>query len=367
MNSKDKIIMITGFPPAIHGQAKSSKDIFDYFIGNNHEVIVLPLPDLKSTNLFYKVSFYFKVYLNLITLISFRQKPILYLSPGRRASAFFRDLPVLLWSKLFAKKVIIHLHGGEFFSNEKDINWVFRVLFEFAYSHIEYFVILSKNIIPEVGFQKTLQKKIVYIPYGIQTRKSGYKKDCIIFKIIYLSNLIPSKGYLEVLEIAKNLVNKRGITNIEINFCGNFVAIKNERNLTEMDFEKYLVDHDLTKYVKYHGPVVGILKEKMLEESHFFILPTDYPAEAQPISILEAMSFGIIVISTNYRAIPDMVINNHTGFLIEKDNIELMAKKIELLMLNPDIFENMQKNIYKHLIKNFSQEDYLGKIYNLFT
>lgn len=358
--------MITGFPPAIHGQAKASEDIYNYFVKQGYIVTVLPLPDVESNSFTAKLPFFLKIYVNLFLHVSFKQRPLLYISPGRRLAGFMRDFPILLWSKFFAEKTIIQLHGGEFFSNKKDIKKFVRPIFRFAYRHIDHFIILSKNIIPEIGFREIFENKIIVIPYGIQERGVVTEKKFDVIHILYLSNLIPSKGYLEVLKLADYLVNIKGIRNIEFHFCGNFIQTPNEKNLSLDDFEVFVQDFDLKSFVKYHGAVSGTVKEQMLEKAHFFVLPTNYPAEAQPISILEAMSFGTIVISTNYRAIPEMVIDGITGFLIEKNNINLMAEKIQSLIENPQLYKVMQKKSFEHLTNNFSQDISLRKIHDLF-
>jgi glycosyltransferase involved in cell wall biosynthesis len=55
-------------------------------------------------------------------------------------------------------------------------------------------------------------------------------------------------------------------------------------------------------------------------------LPTYYSTEAQPLSILEALSYGKIVITTNHRGIPDMVINEYNGLIVESKDDELKNK-----------------------------------------
>ena len=49
------------------------------------------------------------------------------------------------------------------------------------------------------------------------------------------------------------------------------------------------------------------------------------------------MQFGLPVISTYEGAIPEIVENNKTGFLVEKKNPEELANKIEFLINNQDL------------------------------
>ena len=50
--------------------------------------------------------------------------------------------------------------------------------------------------------------------------------------------------------------------------------------------------------------------------SQVFCLPTYYPYEGQPISILEAYATGCAVLTTNHGGIPDIFVENHNGYLV---------------------------------------------------
>ena len=62
------------------------------------------------------------------------------------------------------------------------------------------------------------------------------------------------------------------------------------------------------KICEVHGGVSerSIIKE-FLNRADAFVLPTYYPIEAQPISIIEALNSGTPVIATNHASIPEMI------------------------------------------------------------
>ena len=57
--------------------------------------------------------------------------------------------------------------------------------------------------------------------------------------------------------------------------------------------------------LRYAGPVRGVEKDNLFRASHCFCLPTRYPAEGQPLVLLEAMAHDLPIIATRWRAIPD--------------------------------------------------------------
>ena len=70
-------------------------------------------------------------------------------------------------------------------------------------------------------------------------------------------------------------------------------------------------------------------------------MPTFYPAEAQPYSIIEAMAAGCSVVSTWHAAIPETVIDGETGLLVEKESVDQLAKALKKLIENPALRKKM--------------------------
>ena len=62
----------------------------------------------------------------------------------------------------------------------------------------------------------------------------------------------------------------------------------------------------------------GEEKRKLLKECYIFALPTRYPNEGQPISILEAMGNGMFIITTDHAGIPDIV-GTENGIILKSD------------------------------------------------
>ena len=98
---------------------------------------------------------------------------------------------------------------------------------------------------------------------------------------------------------------------------------------------KIIKDKKLDEIIRFAGWVNGEKKIEVLNKSHVFILPSYI--EALPISILEAMSYNLPIISTRVGDIPDIVINNENGFLINpKDKDALKNAISEMLSVTPE-------------------------------
>ena len=66
-----------------------------------------------------------------------------------------------------------------------------------------------------------------------------------------------------------------------------------------------------------------------------------------PVSLLEAMNAGLLVISSNVGGVPYMVKNNSTGLLFESDNSDELASKMLWAIENPAIVHAITQQAHK--------------------
>ena len=102
-------------------------------------------------------------------------------------------------------------------------------------------------------------------------------------------------------------------------------------------FFKKIQDYNLNRNVKYISDLNFKDKIHELLISDIFILPTNYIYEGQPVSIIEALAFKNIVISTKYRSIPDMIDENIEGFFVDYGNPQQIFNKIKWIQDNKEL------------------------------
>lgn len=103
---------------------------------------------------------------------------------------------------------------------------------------------------------------------------------------------------------------------------------------------------------------IGAARQDVLtffRAADIFALPSLW--EGLPISILEAMALGLPVISTNINAIPEAVIDNETGLLIEAGDNPALADAIRRLKDDPELREKLGRNGREFALVNFDERD----------
>src|SRR5207248_4725312 len=78
-------------------------------------------------------------------------------------------------------------------------------------------------------------------------------------------------------------------------------------------FDLLLAAPGAAECLEYFGFVSGEQKHRLLREADLFCFPTYYENENQPVNLIEAMAFGLPILTTRWRSIPELFPANYTG------------------------------------------------------
>ena len=103
---------------------------------------------------------------------------------------------------------------------------------------------------------------------------------------------------------------------------------------------------------EFPGWVYGKEKINYIYNSDIFLLPSY--SEGLPNSLMEAMACGIPSIATKIGSIPDLIISNKTGLLIDAGNTKNLSKALSLLILDSKLRKELGNNGKERIKKNHS-------------
>lgn len=98
------------------------------------------------------------------------------------------------------------------------------------------------------------------------------------------------------------------------------------------NIKKASLERNIQNNISFPGWLDEIERDHYLKMSDIFFLPSY--TEGMPMSILEAMGYGLPVVSTNIGGIPDLVKNNENGYLSDPGNTDEMAENILSILNN---------------------------------
>ena len=181
----------------------------------------------------------------------------------------------------------------------------------------------------------------------VVNKKPGSVKEKV--KVAYLSNFLKSKGYMALIESAKEV----GCDDYEFSLYGAFPSKESE------DIVRSIVEK--CKNVNIYDAILDRNKIKaLLEETHIFALPTFYPNEAQPRSIIESLNYGIPVVVTQHASIPEMV-NSSCAFFIDEQAPFEIAQRIKNILSN---YKEMVISARERFVLNYSNTVIKNKLLN---
>ncbi|WP_151809095.1 glycosyltransferase family 4 protein [Acinetobacter soli] len=279
---------------------------------------------------------------------------VVYMTPGQTFFGVLKYSPFILLSIFLRKPYVIHVHGNYLGTQYSLLKGYKKKIFKFLLSNAACGIVLSKSLIN--NFDGILPAEKVYIVENFAEdfliENNSPKKETKKLKILWLSNLMKEKGIFDLLDALEQLKEK-GI-NFEAKIAG-----KIEVGLEDALAVKF---EQLNQFVDYIGIVHGESKKNLLEDANVFVFPTYYSMEGQPISIIEAMATGNIVVSTNHAGIPDIV-NNSNGYLIPTKNVDMMVKTLEKIssQLETEVLKFSVHNI-EYAQQNFSEKVFANKI-----
>jgi len=316
---------------------------------------------------------YIGIIFNVFIKVCFNKYTMLYLNTAQSKVGFIRDYVIIYLTHLFGIRICMHQFGANYSGFYKSLPPFFKKRLIKTLNKVDKIIVEGDYTKKQFSFMEDYLNKVVTIPNGLPGKDITVKYDSKVYNaaqplnMIYLSNMIVSKGYLDVLKAVDLLVNiyKR---NVHCVFAGRFMMTSDDQqdiNSSKSYFFDYLKQHNLTANVEYFEGLYGDLKEKAFNNSHVFLLPSYYINEGQPLAVLEAMAYGNVCIVTNYRLIPDMV-KADNGLFVEAKSPENIAKNVIYLMDNPVLYSSMSKAAIAKYRADYTFDIYCEKIVNIF-
>jgi glycosyltransferase involved in cell wall biosynthesis len=268
-------------------------------------------------------------------------------APGK-AVALYRDWLVMLFCRPFFHGVILHWHAAglakwlEMASSSLARSLTYRL-----YRPVTLSIVLSQYNAGDA--EKLLSRNVRVVPNGIADPCPDFKEailprrrarvaarqkllaggalspwevqaaggDPQVIKVLFLAHCMRQKGLFDALEgvvEAEHRLRGAGLPlSLELIVAGEFPQAPEraefERRLAE------LAGRADSPQVKYVGFVSGDRKWQSFAGADIFCFPTYYYAESFGLVIVEAMAFGLPVVTTRWRTIPELFPDNYPGLV----------------------------------------------------
>ncbi|KAB1066523.1 glycosyltransferase family 4 protein [Tamlana haliotis] len=300
-----------------------------------------------------KMFFYLK--LNVFSYKIFSNK-IIYITPGQTFFGILKYANFILISKLLGRELIMHIHGNYVGKEYRLLKGLKKRIFKRLFSQTTKGIVLSESL--SGNMSPFIREDQIFVLYNfvedylfLEERVVLPSENNNYPKVIFLSNLMEEKGILDLLESFK-ILEDQGVK-FEAKIAGHIDA--NNRNKIDEYFKTL-------KNVTFCGVVSGEAKKELLIWGNVFVLPTYYEMEGQPISILEAMATGNLILTTNHSGIPDIFKDSVNGFYVEKKNPNSIASIVGMISQNSDNFLSIRKHNVAMARQSYRVDNFISNL-----
>ena len=356
-----RLLILGQIPPPFHGQSVMIEKI----INMNSEFLKIHYLKMGYSKeidevgrfSFRKVITLFHLLLNVKKIVKENKIEAIYYPPaGTGFIPIIRDIITLLFIRKFGIKLILHFHAMGLECSYKKMGALLRFFFERAYFKPDLCICISESNIDEIKFLQPLDVKVVN--YGQGSKKNRATPDANEdisgkIRLLFTGNIIESKGVLVLLNVIERLIKK-----------GYDLSAKFVGGMTSNEIRKKVQNHPavIDKVVEFVGVKTGEEKNRYFKQADIFCFPTYYENENFPVVIIEAMQFGLPIVTTNWRGIPSMVKEGKNGYLSVPGSVDEYELKLEILVDNEQLRHEMSKESRRIYEENFTEEIYQKNI-----
>jgi glycosyltransferase involved in cell wall biosynthesis len=269
--------------------------------------------------------------------------------------SIIRDAPLVLYAKLIQKKMIIHLHGGDYLTDKKPPAWM-KIVLKKVFSGSNPVIVLSP-----------VEQQAVIKDYGL--KDAAVLPNCVdlteakIFKrsfdkgaelnMLFIGRITTTKGIEYIYQALSKLKNKQvpfkfymaGTGPEEKEYVNKFSA------LLESDFE-------------FKGVVSGEAKTNLFKQCNIFLLPSLF--EGLPISLLESMSFGLVPVVTGVGSIKHVVTTGQNGIIVDGNPVDNTVLAVESFNNDKVLLQKLSTNAGNFIFENYNPDVYLDNLNKIY-
>lgn len=357
-----KILVLLQLPPPDHGAAHSNKifvssqqfkEEFDAtVISMNFNTGFDELHRFTAN----KVLISAKILLKTIANLLFKRPEIFYMTIALDPPALIRDAIYVGFARILGVKRVIHVRGSALHRRAKKSGFIDK-LYRFILTDAHTFVLAPSIYDQDLKYYVPRERCVPIAngrpdPYA-NTEVPVKQKTKATVQLLFLSNMFTEKGPLKLLEVLGILKER------DIPFEAHFVGPIIEDGLLEK-MEKLIQQYHLQDCVKRQGGVYGEQKRAVFEAADIFLFPS--LREAFGVVLIEAAAYQLPAVAFDEGGVPDVIQHGVTGFICPKDDLSIMADRIQELIEHPDKRAQMGQAGRKRFLSEFTEEKYVANL-----
>ena len=399
-----KLLVFAHTPPPHHGQSYMVELMLNHFGGDQRHATVASVPphgiqcyhvnarfsrSLEDVGEFQGVKILLILWYCLTAIwCRFRHGVTNFYyvpAPGKRV-AVYRDWLVLFLCRPFFKRLVLHWHAAGLAKwLETSVQMRTRALTYHWFKNADLSIVISNYNMADA--EKLRSQTIRVVNNGIPDPCANYSASVLprrkarlavrqhliaqtpphqedlawaggnphIVQVLYIAHCSREKGLFAAAQGVRlanaTLAGRNSPLRLKLLAAGSFVA-----KAEQEEFDDLLKTPEFSGALQHLGFVSGVEKDQVLREADIFCFPTLYMGENQPVNLIEAMAYGLPILTTRWRSLPEMFPPRYAGFV--DDQAPDKVAEVLLQLMDGDNGQELRDNF----IHTFTLEYHLKNL-----
>jgi len=382
---KDKILFIAPTPPPYAGPEISSRLLLSSCLDHRFRIRHLR-SNVSNTNRekgkigVRKIAAYIPFFIKLIFYLIKERPKLVYSLLAQNRTGFVRDAIIIMVCRLFGKKIVVHLRGGNFANFYTKSSPVFRKFISKVLNSVDILLLLGKRLKEQfVSIFPERKIRVLYNAVNVKDFNGNSHKATTDYEghdisVLYVGHLSYAKGFCDLLKAIPLVLEKEPKTRFvfagERTNGGNILY--NEITGDKLEFRNEDIDraiddmcHRFPSQLQFLGLISGETKVETFLNADIFVLPSY--SEGFPVVVLEAMAGKLPIVTTPVGALPEVFDDGLNGFFIQPGDYRDLADKMIRLVTDSETRTRTGQYNFEYVSENFDIDVIAGKLGDIFS
>jgi len=340
MGFKAKVFMVGAYPPPISGLSVVNAAMCERLKNDGAMLDVIDIGGKSLDRSFSIRAGRFPIVLKGFSrfFMSSVRRAALYISVSGSLGQVYEML-FLFVARLRHMRIFLHHHSYAYLDKKR---FVTECLVRIAGKNATHIALCENMGRSLIGCYPQIEKLVIISNAAIihSGQRSDLTSRSTMKTLGFLGNISAEKGIFEFLDVVDQLSKRRPKPEVRALIAGPFESKSVET--------KFRVLHKALPNVTYLGPQHGKEKECFFQDIDILLFPTKYINEAEPVTIHEAMSYGIPVVAWQRGCIKNIV-SHESGLVVEQheDFVSAAVNYLSDLISSPSVYHKLSASAYK--------------------
>jgi glycosyltransferase involved in cell wall biosynthesis len=257
---------------------------------------------------------------------------------------------ILIAKKIYGRKVLVFFHGWDW-NFALWINGPLQRVFLKTFGQADRTIVLATQFMHQLqawGYARPIHVETTAVDdelfdqFDSEKHAGKFKGRQNNVQLLFLARVEKTKGVYEVIDMFRILKQRHSDLNLTIAGSGT--------ELTAL--KEYAARHNISD-VRFTGFVSGMEKAREFNQADIYIFPSYY--EGLPISVLEAMSFALPIVTRPIGGLKDIFEDGKMGFMTESLEPQVLSALVDRLIENDDLRYKM--GVYN---REYARQRFIG-------